>query len=481
MNTEKINLLNKPKEDINYFYNFNFLKFKKILFPLAIVALLFIIKQIITNNFNTITHQNIGMLGMLNSFSQPSKLPLWAETINMIIEILIMMVIILWEAVDEKKYDKIKIILLLSLPSIASDLILTYSDIYNSPSSSSFSSFFFLFRYLNYYALYGAFRGKILYDKKLSLMGYIIGLLALISINTLYQKIDSVLPISDFTTSLYSYGQTLIRLFIPLSFFYFLFLSDAGFSFKGFIKMPSITLLTSKKFTAHFLFLFTSLLSVHLYFTDQFSIYWFQNMTASIGSIVSSLYQVVYIIFKIVFVYLLFSQLLLSQLGALGRRPLWIYMLSFIPVVNLFSLVFFYRNNVSLVGTDGYTEDIEQKEDRNRLFLQLFILSLVTLYAIYKFRALDISGQNLTLMISAIVVLYIFILFHRIGVWIAIGLLGIAVLFFLFQDIPTGFYYLAVLSYGAIGLYNLHITLFWQAEEYDSIPENTETEENVII
>jgi len=132
---------------------------------------------------------------------------------------------------------------------------------------------------------------------------------------------------------------------------------------------------------------------------------------------------------------------------------------------------------------DDFTKDeIEGKQDRNRLLLQLSILSLAILYGFYQFTTLDFGDQTLTLLIGVIILFYIFVLFVRIGLWIAFGLFGIAMIFFLLkEDLPTGLYCFGALSYGAIGLYNLHIALFWQAEEYDIIPENIETNESVKI
>lgn len=45
-------------------------------------------------------------------------------------------------------------------------------------------------------------------------------------------------------------------------------------------------------------------------------------------------------------------------------------------------------------------------------------------------------------------------------------------IYFLFQDVPTGLYYTCVLIYGAIGLYNVHIALFWKAEEWGRVGYN---------
>lgn len=89
---------------------------------------------------------------------------------------------------------------------------------------------------------------------------------------------------------------------------------------------------------------------------------------------------------------------------------------------------------------------------------------------------LGLSRQNLILLIGIVILFYIFLLFLRIGIWIMLGLTGIAMIFFLLQDIPSGLYYLVLLSYGAIGLYNLHIALFWTAEEWDEIDENITTQ-----
>ncbi|WP_431243435.1 hypothetical protein ACQ9BO_01955 [Flavobacterium sp. P21] len=79
-------------------------------------------------------------------------------------------------------------------------------------------------------------------------------------------------------------------------------------------------------------------------------------------------------------------------------------------------------------------------------------------------------------MIAIFVALYILILYVRIGVRIVLALLGFIAVFALYQDLPTGLYYTCLITYAAIGLYNLHIALFWTAEEWDEIEENSVTE-----
>lgn len=473
--TEKSNSLNQSKEEENYFQLFNFLKFKKILFPLLIVAFLLIIKQFITNNFQILKHTDPGLLNLLSYSRSQHDFPVWVNIFNTFIEILIIIVLLCWEAVYEKKYDKIKFILLLCLPSIAINFITTYSDLYESGDKSPYYIIYSILSYFSYYSLYGLFRGKILYGKKLSFMGYLIGMIALISLATLYQKIASVLLMSDFLTPLYSYGLVLTSLFFPLSVFYFFFLSDAGFSFKNLVKIPTIALVEKEKFIVHFSFLFTALLAFHLFFTENFSSSWFDYESSDYWGFVSNLYIIGKLIFKVAFVYLIFSQLLLVQLGALKRRPLWIYLLSFVPVVNLIPLFLFYRKSAPVTNEEYYT--IADKDERNRSSLQLFILFSIMVYSIYKYGGL-VGSQESFLIIAAITVFYSLVLFLRIGVWITIGILGIVVVLLLFQDIPTGLYYLGFASYCAIGLYNLHVALFWETEEWIDIDENTELSSN---
>lgn len=84
MNTE--NVLDQPKEETNYFYHFNFSKFKAITFPLAIIAVLFVIKQLIINTFSVSSAGGAGLSGMLISFRGPQNLPLWANILNTIIK-----------------------------------------------------------------------------------------------------------------------------------------------------------------------------------------------------------------------------------------------------------------------------------------------------------------------------------------------------------------------------------------------------------
>ncbi|MRX69250.1 hypothetical protein SAMN06265349_10463 [Flavobacterium resistens] len=473
MNTEI--LLDKPEERTNYFYNFNFSKFKTILYPLAIVAFLFIIKQFIINNFHIPGMPGMmGLLGAFDSFNSAKELPIWAEIINRFIDILILVIMLCWEAVYEKKYDKIKFILLICLPSIVLNTLHFYTNLGKSETSESILSIFFIINFFPTYALYGALRGKILYGKKLSLIGYFIGLICIVSISTIYQKIGSSILVNDFYISIYSYGSALVKVFSPLSFFYFLFLSDAGFSFKNFIKMPSVSLLSNKSFTIHFTILFTSLLALHLNFTENFSEHWFGDLNSRLSIIVYSIFEFLSIILQIAFVYLLFSQLLLLQLTALRRRPLWIYLFSFIPVINLIPLVFFFRKSIPLTNTEYF--EMEDNEQRNRSLLQFFILFLASVYGIYKFIGLGLSRENLIYLILTFISLYILILYIRIGVWIAFTLLSIATIFFLFQDMPTSLYYTCVLFYGGIGLYNLHIALFWKAKEWDEIDENIVTQ-----
>ena len=475
-NTEKINLAENPKEEGNYFELFNLPKFKKIIFPLAIIALLLLIKQFIINNFSYIHQVNNGLGSLLDSYNNVHDAPVWANTINMLIEILIILVLLCWEAVTEEKYDKIKIILLLGLPSIAVTLISTYSDLYESGKGSAFYAVYSILGYLSFYSLYGLLRGKILYGKKLSFTGYLIGMFVIVSIHTLYQKIASVLLMNEVFSPVYKYGMTLTGIFIPLTVFYFFFVIDAGFSFKNFLKMPSISLLNKEQFTAHFLLLFTSLLALHFYFTENFSMYWFNDIDFTNWSFLFNLYIILINIFKIAFVYLLFSQLLLVQLGALGRRPLWIYLLSFVPIVNIAPLMFVYRKSAAFTNTEDFI--IQDRDERNRSSLQLFILFSLVVYAIYKYVRLDVTSENSILILGTIILMYSLILYLRIGIWITLGLLGIAVVVFLFQDIPTGLYYFSVASYAAIGFYNLHIALFWKVEESMESTENIESVNN---
>ncbi|WP_035652687.1 hypothetical protein [Flavobacterium sp. ASV13] len=468
MNTEI--LLDKPKDETNYFYHFNFSKFKKILYPLAIAALLFIIKQFITNNFYIPRSGGLGLLDAFDSFDSAKELPVWAEIINKIIDILIMVVVLCWEAVYEKKYNKIKFILLLFLPSTVLDIVYMYAGLNRLEFLNSLYSIYFIMNFFPTYSLYGVFRRKILYGEKLSLMGYLIGMITVISISTIYQKIGSVILINDFLTSLYSYGNALIKVFIPLSFFYFIFLSDAGFSFKNFIKMPATSLLTNKNFTAHFIILFSSLFALHLNLTENVSQYAFAVVDPTFSTILYTLLTFFRIILQIAFVYLLFSQLLLLQLSALRRKPLWIYFFSFIPVINLIPLFLFFRKSIPLTDTQYF--EVQNKDQQNRSLLQFFILFLATIYAIHTIAKIGLSREYLICLVLPAVLLYVFILYFRFGIWIAFTLVGIAILFFLFQDMETGLYYTCLLLYGAIGLYNLHIALFWTAKEWDEIEEN---------
>lgn len=464
MNTEI--LLDDQKKEANYFYHFNFTKFKKILLPLAIIALLLVIKQFIINNFNISKSGGVGLLGILTPFIE---LPIWARSLNMIIDMLILAITLCWEAVYEKKRDKIKIMLLLGLPSAIFVIIKAYPSSYDLVISNPFSlTLISILSYFPSYALYGAFRRKILYGKKISLLGYLIGLIAIVNINALYQKLASLLLIDEFSTSFYSYGTSITTVFIPLSFFYFIFLADAGFSFKNFTKMPSASLLTNNQFTIHFVILFTYLIALHFNFTEKFP-QDFKDINFRILSILNALIDFIHIIFQLTFIYLLFSQLLLVQLTALRRRPLWIYLFSFVPVINLFPLLFYFRKRTPLTNTEFL--EIDDTERQNRSYLQLFILLLVSAYGIYKFIGFGLSRENLIYLIAAFVALYVVILYFRIGVWIALALLGLTTIFALYQDLPTGLYYTCICSYGAIGLYNLHIALFWTAEEWDEIEE----------
>jgi hypothetical protein len=467
-------VLNELNEETNYFYHFNFSKFKNILYPLAIVAFLFIIRQFITNNFYISRPGGYGMLELFDPLNSAKELPIWAEILNGFIGILITIIMLCWEAVYEKKYDKIKFVLLICLPYATLYVINVYSNFYGSGTPKSLSTIYFIMSFFPTYALYGALRGKILYGKKLSLIGYLIGIIAIVSISPIYQKLGSLMLKNDLLTPVYSYGSAVSNVFIPLSFFYFIFLSDAGFSFKNFIKMPSASFITNKKFTAHFIILSTSLFALHLNFTENFSQHWFGDMNSRFEIIFYSIFEFFRIIFQVAFVYLLFSQLLLLQLTALRRRPLWIYFFSFIPVINLIPLFLFFRKSIPLSNVE-YLE-MEDKEQQNRSFLQLFILFFATVYGIYKFIAIGLSRENLIYLILAVILLYIFILYFKIGIWIAFGLLGIMAIYFLYQDMPTGLYYTCALIYGAIGLYNLHIALFWTAEEWDKIEESITTE-----
>lgn len=116
-------VLNELNEETNYFYYFNFSKFKNILYPLAIAAFLFIIRQFITNNFYISRPGRYGMLELLDPLNSAKELPIWAEILNKFIGILIMIIILCWETIYEKKYDKIKFILLLFLPSLGLDIL----------------------------------------------------------------------------------------------------------------------------------------------------------------------------------------------------------------------------------------------------------------------------------------------------------------------------------------------------------------------
>lgn len=469
MNTETV--LDHQKDESNYFNDFNFSKFKKILLPLAFIALLFIIKQFITNHFNTSKLGGPGLLGMFEPFTE---LPFWVKTVNLLFDILITFTILCWEAIYLKKYDKIKFIVLLALPSIGIDTVIAYSDLYESVLKSPFFLPFIILSYFHCYVLYGALRGKILFGEKINFMGFLIGMIGLVSINQLYQKVGSVVFLSsDFLAPLYSYGMILTRVFVPLSFFYFLFLADAGLSFKNFKRMPSAILLTKKKFTIHFIFLFTSLLSVYIYSTEYFSPSSFEFMPSSAQSIIGNLYNLFRTITQITFAYLLFSQLLLLQLTALRRRPLWIYLLSFAPVINLFTLLFYFRKRTPL--TDSEFLEIEDIEQQNRSYLQIFILLLSSAYAIKRFIELGLSRENLIYVIAIFAALYILILYVRIGIRIVLALLGFIALFTLYLDLPNGLYYTCLITYAAIGLYNLHIALFWTAEEWNEIEENSIT------
>ncbi|WP_431243434.1 hypothetical protein ACQ9BO_01950 [Flavobacterium sp. P21] len=199
MNTEI--LLDEQKE-ANYFYHFNFLKFKKILLPLAFIAFLFIIKQFITNHFNTSKLGGPGLLGMYEPFTE---LPFWVKTVNLLFDILITFTILCWEAIYLKKYDKIKFIVLLALPSIGIDTVVAYSNLYETVLKSSFFLPFMILSYFHCYVLYGALRRKILYGEKISLIGFLIGMIGLVSINQLYQKVGSVVLLSsDFLAPIYS-------------------------------------------------------------------------------------------------------------------------------------------------------------------------------------------------------------------------------------------------------------------------------------
>lgn len=467
-------VLNELNEETNYFYYFNFSKFKNILYPLAIAAFLFIIRQFITNNFYISRPGGYGMLELLDPLNSAKELPIWAEILNKFIGILIMIIILCWETIYEKKYDKIKFILPLFLPSLGLDILHVYSMFNKSETPNSFSNLYFIISFFPMYALYGAFRGKILYGKKISLIGYFIGIIAIVSISPIYQKLGSLMLKNDLLIPIYSYGSAVSNVFIPLSFFYFIFLSDAGFSFKNFIKMPSASFITNKKFTAHFIILSTSLFALHLNFTENFSQHWFGDMNSRFEIIFYSMFEFFRVILQVAFVYLLFSQLLLLQLSVLRRRPLWIYFFSFIPVINLIPLFLFFRKRLPLSNAEYL--DMEDKEQQNRSFLQLFILFFATVYCIYKFIAIGLSRENLIYMILAVILLYIFILYFKIGIWITFALFGITAIYFLSQDMPTGLYYTCVLIYGAIGLYNLHIALFWTAEEWDKIDENIITE-----
>lgn len=466
-------LPNQPKEEINYFYHFNFLKFKAIIFPLAIIAFLLIIKQFIINNFSVSSVGGSGLSGMLIPFRGPQNLPLWANILNTLINALIIIIALCWEAVNEKKFDKLKYLLLLCLPAILSDIIFTFSDLRESYANSPFFILYFALGYLQPYALYGLLKGKILYSKEISFLGYLIGMFTSISIEALYQKTVSVLTFSDFYGSASPYEVVFFRLFSILTFFYFIFLLDAGFSFRNFIKMPTAAFLSYKKFTIHFSLLFTSFLAVHLVFTEQFSVNWFNSSGPNISGIYNNIYTVIRVIFQITFVYLLFSQLLLSQLAALRRRPFWIYLLSFIPVINLIPFLFFFLKNTPLTN-EKYLE-IEENENQRKSYFQVFLLLLLSAYAIYKFIRLELNRQDLIYLSGLVILLYIFIIYFRKGVWIGFAILAMGFLFFLLQDRPNGFYYFCILAYAAIGIYNLHIAIFWEAPEWTEIDENIET------
>ncbi|MFD2942163.1 hypothetical protein [Flavobacterium notoginsengisoli] len=471
MNTE--NVLDQPKEETNYFYHFNFSKFKAITFPLAIIAVLFVIKQLIINNFSVSSAGGAGLSGMLISFRGPQNLPLWANILNTIINALILIIALCWEAVNEKKFDKIKYLLLLCLPAILSDIISTFTDLHESYDNSFFYIIYFTLGYLYPYALYGALRGKILYGKKINFLGYLIGMFTSINLDALYQKIVSILTFRDFYGSVSSYEIIFSKLFTILSFFYFILLLEAGFSFKNFIKMPATAFLNYKKFAIHFSLLFTSFLAVHFVFTEQFSVNWFSSLAPSISRTYYDIYTVIRVLFQLTFVYLLFSQLLLLQLGALRRRPFWIYLASFIPVINLIPLLFFFRKNTPL--TDAEYLEIEQDENQRKLYFQAFLLFIISVYAFYKFIGLGLNRQDLICLTGIVIALYISIIYFRKGVWIGFAVLALGILFFFYQEIPSGFYYFCVFSYGAIGIYNLHIAIFWESPEWAEIEENIET------
>lgn len=471
MNTEV--LQNKSKTEANYFYHFNFSKFKAICFPLFIIAFLLVIKQFIINDFSISNFGGGGLSGMMLSFRGPQSLPVWANILNTIINALIIIIALCWEAVNEKKFDKIKYLLLLCLPAILSDIIFTFSDLRESYANSPFFILYFALGYFQPYALYGLLRGKILYSKEINFLGYLVGMFTSISIDALFQKIVSVLTFSDFYGSASSYEIVFSRLFSILTFFYFIFLLDAGFSFRNFIKMPTAAFLSYKKFTIHFSLLFTSFLAVHLVFTEQFSVNWFNSSSPNISGIYDNIYTVIRVIFQVTFVYLLFSQLLLLQLGALRRRPLWIYLLSFVPVINLIPFLFFFRKNTPL--TDEEYLEIEEDENQRKSYFQVFLLLLLSVYAIYKFIRLELNRQDLICLSGLVILLYVFLIYFRKGFWIGFATLAMGSLFFFFQDIPNGFYYFCVFSYAAIGIYNLHIAIFWEAPEWSEIDENIET------
>ncbi len=329
---------------------FGISKLKFIFIPITVYTLSFVFKDLININlFNTFLYKNSAQFGILD-----------------ILMIVSMLSFVSWEAIYEKKYNAlIKIIAISFLLYIVAVII--------GGNISNLNLSFLLQFLFNYAAIYGLIRSYFLNKKRLSLNGYLIGLL-FYGFIVLYDNFSFNL----YQNSWMLYLSKFIYSSIILIFYHFLItFNDIKISNKRILEIQNNLLLTKKSFLITYIIIYLILFFSFELLTKYMGALKINEFYSSIFTFTIGYFMT---LLSFLLVGIIFTNLIREKHRALGFSPSWLFIANFIPVVNIYCIVTYLKND----NAKEYSKSEADEKIRNLKFGLIVIACLFSFYQFYK-------------------------------------------------------------------------------------------------
>jgi hypothetical protein len=351
---------------------FDIVKLKFVFIPIAVFTLSFVYKDFINLHFiNSFLYKDLFQFGILD-----------------ILTIASMLSFVSWEAIYEKKY-----VALIKIITISS--LLYFIVVLIGCHNSDLNLVFLLQFVFNYAAIYGLIRPYFL-KKRFSMVGYLIGLL-FYGFIVLYDKFSFNLYQNSWMLYLSKFIYSAITL---IFYFYLLILNDIEKLNNQIFKISNTLFLTKKIFLITYIILYLILFfSFELLIKSMVAL----NINEFYSSDFSFTLGYLMTLLSFLLVGIIFTNLIIKKHRSLGYSPSWLFLANFIPIVNIYSIVTYLKNDSS--------DEFSTSETKEKI--SSFKFGLIALACILSFYQFYKEPNVITFLLIIVNLLFYFLLINK--------------------------------------------------------------------